>query len=240
MATSADVAVLREANGAIETLVLGYLRDFWASLDLSRPEAARNALLEFVPVLTAEYGGLAAATAADWYDNLRASERVPGQFRAVLAEPMPAQYVEQRVRYGARHLFTDTPGQMLNFLDGAVQEYTLQPGRDTVRESSLADPQAVGWHRETRPSQSFVSGCRFCRMLAGRPGDVYKRATAVFAAHGDCKCVAVPSWDADAQEVPVEVYKASERTSKMTAEQKAEHNRAIREYLDTHFPIDHP
>jgi hypothetical protein len=182
-------------------------------------------LLEFVPVLTSTYGDAAATVAADWYDDVRASEGVRGRFAATLADPFPAEAVEARVRFGASHLFTATPALMLPFLSGAVDEYVLQPGRDTIQRSAVADPAASGWHR-----QASAGACNFCRMLAGR-GGVYRQETAAFAAHGNCGCVAVPSWDADAPEVPVEAYVASERTSRMSPEQKERHTARVREYL---------
>jgi hypothetical protein len=77
---------------------------------------------------------------------------------------------------------------MLPFLAGAVHEYALQPGRDTVRRSSVADPASAGWARSTSGN-----ACEFCEMLAGR-GAVYSEDTADFEAHGHCNCVAVPVW----------------------------------------------
>lgn len=225
MPSPSDVEVLRRANDELERRLLADLRAFWASLDLTKPYDARDALLAFVPSLTTLYGEAAATVAADWYDALRADAGIGGKFRATPADPFPVEYVQARVRFGVGHLFTRTPDLTLPFLDGAVQEYALQPGRDTVASSALADPQASGWQREVRGD-----ACKFCRMLAGR-GGVYRRATASFAAHGDCHCVAAPSWDPDAPEVPVSAYVASERVSRMTEAQKAKHREAVREYL---------
>lgn len=216
MPSPSDVAELRAANESLSRRVEADLRGFWASLDLSQPERARDALLEFVPALTTVYGEGMAAVAADWYDEMRAAEAVPGRFRAEMAAAFPAEYVEARVRYGAGHLFTDAPNEMLSFLSGAVQEYVLQPGRDTVARSTLADPRASGWHRETRGE-----ACGFCRMLAGR-GGVYKEATASFASHGHCNCVAAPSWDADAPEVPAVAYVASQRMDSLRRQASGE------------------
>ena len=225
MPSASDVALLREANIALSGRVLRDLRAFWASLDLGKPEACRDALVRFLPVLTTTYGQAAAVVAADWYDDIRAAEGVRGRFRATTADPFPTEYVEARVRYGARHLFTASPALMLPFLDGVAQEYAMQPGRDTIVHSTLDDPQAAGWHRETRGD-----ACKFCRMLAGR-GGVYRRETASFAAHGDCNCVAAPSWDADAEEVPASAYVASRKTSGMSEAVKARHTARVREYL---------
>lgn len=202
------------------------LTAYWQTLDLGRPDMARDALLRYVPRLTTLYGEAAAVVAADWYDELRAAAAVGGQFTAVLADPFPARFVEERVRFGVRHLWTPTPEQTLEFLSGAASEYGLQPGRDTIANSVSSDPQGTGWHRETS-----ATACKFCRMLAGRGGVYRSEAHATFAAHGNCNCVAVPSWDADAQEVPVSAYVASERTSRMSPEQRERHTARVRAYL---------
>lgn len=244
MPDSEEVERFRAANVAIAGMMSADLGAVWATLDLSRPSAARNVLLETVPGLTTMHGEFSAAIAADWYDELRAIERIPGRFRAQLANPVPTEVVEQRVRYGARHLWTENPEQTRVFLDNATSEYALQPGRDTIQQSSIADPNSPGWHRETRPSDSYASGCGFCRMLAGR-GGVFKRGTAKFSAHGGCHCVAMPSWDADAPEVPAEAYQASERMDSIrnraaagdaSAQRQLDAHRAsIRDYVAQHY-----
>lgn len=181
--------------------------------------------MAFMPRLTTTYGEVSAVIAADWYDEVRASDSIAGRFAARPASPFPAEYVRDRTRFGVRHLWTERPEQTLSFLLGAANEYGLQPGRDTIASSSLADPKGSGWHRETRGD-----ACKFCRMLAGR-GGVYRESTASFAAHGHCNCVAVPSWDAAATEVPVSAYVASERTSRMSDEQRERHTARVRAYL---------
>src|SRR5690625_6174612 len=52
------------------------------SVDLRNPKRARDRLLVEVPQLTTAYGEQAALLAADWYDELRYLERVPGRYRA--------------------------------------------------------------------------------------------------------------------------------------------------------------
>lgn len=240
MATAAQVEQLRAANNGIVNLATRDLEGVWASLDLNRPERARNALLRAMPALTVLYGEAAAVIAADWYDELRADQQARRGFRAKMADPVPTAAVQERTRFGAGHLFTDNPDQTLAFLTGALTRYVLQPSRDTIVESAAADPAATGWHRETRPGS-----CRFCRGLAAR-GAVYKRATAVFIPHDNCRCVAVPSWDPDAPEVPVAVYRASERMEAMrrraaagdeSAQRQLEAHRArVRAWLDREFP----
>lgn len=228
----------RAANRTLSARAERDLLAFWATLDLTKPERARDALLRFIPTLTTLYGQGAATVAADWYDELRAVERIPGRFAATVAAPFATDYVEQRVRFGAAHLFTDAPSEMLPFLDGVVQEYVLQPGRDTIQQSAKADPRAVGWHRETSPG-----ACKFCRMLAGKGGVYHKESSATFAAHGDCNCSARPSWDADAPQVPAVAYVASTRMDKLraraasgdvSAQRQLDANRQrVKNYLDS-------
>lgn len=232
MASAAEVARNRAANAGIVALATRDLNAFWASLDLSKPEAARDALLRFTPVLVDQYGEVAATVAADFYDDLRAVEPVRPGFRARMADPVPAVAVVAQTRFGAQHLFTDAPDQTLAFLSTALSKYVLAPGRATIVNNSLRDPAASGWHRETRSSKTYTSGCRFCRMLAGR-GEVFKKATATFAAHGDCHCVALPSWDANAPEASVDQYVASERVEALRRRAEAGDERAQRR-LDRH------
>jgi len=228
VATATDVARLRRANDRIVRAVDRELRDLFAALPLNRPERARNALLEYLPVLTDRYGEAAAAVAAEWYDELRAAERVPGRFRATLAPLTAVEAVEGSVRYAAGHLFTDAPAAALGVLRGSLVRHVLDPGRGTVRLSTVRDPRTSGWQRIAR-----ADGCRFCVMLAQR-GAVYKDTTVDFASHDDCNCAAAPSWDPDAPEVDVRAYQVSRRTAHMSPEQREAHNARAREWMDAY------
>src|SRR5690625_421404 len=218
---------LRSAQGEVWEYASSDLESLFRSLDLGNPKLSRDVLLREVPQLTSFYGEQVALDAVDWYDELRYIEGVPGRYRARMADPFPERFVQKRIRYGAGHLFTETPQLMLPFLLDAVQEYVLQPGRDTIQRSAINDPQAAGWQRVTSPG-----ACDFCRMLAGR-GGVFKRATATFAAHGNCNCSAAPSWDKSAKEVPVSAYVASERVDKLRERAVAGDAKA-QELLDEH------
>lgn len=231
MPTRADVERLRLAHAGIRALVERDLREFFASLDLGRPEAARDALVAFSSVLVSEYGEIAAGVAADWYDEVRAAEGVRGGFRARMVVPDERAATVGTVTRAAGALFTPAPEAVLVTLVGRLPKYALTGARETVAASTAADPQSAGWHRETRGA----GACRFCRLLAGR-GAVYKRATADFAAHNDCNCVAVPSWDANAPEVDVRLYEASRRTTGMTPRQREQHNALIRRAMDEYVP----
>lgn len=227
MVAATEVAVIRTAQSAIADAVEAELRAFFATLDLGRPEAARNALLEYTPALVDEYGENAAVFAAEWYDEIRAAERVPGAFRARPAPLTESARVEGRVRSSATHLF-DGPGELtLTALLDSVNKFVLEPGRATIVDSAGRDPRASGWRRVAR-----VGSCDFCRMLAGRDGAVYKERTASFAAHGSCRCASVPSWDPDAREVDVGAYEASKRMTDIRRRVEAGDPVAIRRLED--------
>jgi hypothetical protein len=198
------------------------------SLNLQNPEDAARALRAYVPALVRQYGDAAATISADWYDDVRATERVAGRFRAVMAGSPYQDASEGLARRAAGALFTPSPEDALATLLPAVGKYVLAAGRQTIAISTHRDPRAAGWQRVTRSGS-----CGFCRMLAGR-GDVYKESTAHFASHGDCNCAAVPSWDQGAPEVDVALYRASQRTTGMSPDQKEAHNaliqRAIGQY----------
>lgn len=228
MPTRAEVEALRRAQAELARRADADLTGYFESLDLERPERARDGLLVVVPVIVATYGAASSTVAADWYDAVRADARVGGRFRARMAPTFPAEFVQARVRFGAGHLFTSSPGQMLPFLSGAVDEYVKQAGRDTVVLSSTSDPKASGWVRVTRGAQT----CDMCTFLAAR-GAVYRSEfNAAFATHGHCDCEAVPSWDADAPAVPARVYRPSQRTRRMSDEQRRVHNERLRDGID--------
>jgi hypothetical protein len=119
-------------------------------------------------------------------------------------------------------LFTDNPLGTLLTLQASAPKYSLAAGRETIQDNTARDPEASGWKRVTRGG-----ACGFCRMLAGR-GAVYKEGSVHFAAHPDCNCAAVPSWDKDAPEVPASLYQASRRTTNMSPADRAKHNALIR------------
>lgn len=230
--TEADADRLRQAQNGVKALIVRDLNAFWETLNLDRPEAARDALLEFLPILVAQYGEVAATVAADWYDEVRAAEGVAGAFRAVAAEVDESAAVAGTVRRAAGQLFTGQPVAALASLTGPIVQYALSGSRETITRSSAADPRAFGWRRVTRSG-----ACPFCRMLAAR-GAVYREARVPFASHHECNCAAVPAFDPGAPGVDVRVYEASRRTSRMNPAERAEHTARTRAYMQAEGYLD--
>jgi hypothetical protein len=181
-----------QANDGIAALIERDLAAFFASLDPARPDVVRLELFEFIPVLVAQYGDIAATVAADWYDELRAAEGVPGRFRAPLAGLVPDEIINSRLGYATRAagpLFTGDFDTLTAFLALMTNEYSLQPGRDTVTQAAHRDNAA--WARIPEPG-----ACFFCLMLASR-GFVYSESAVSDSNkfHGKCRCTPMPVWD---------------------------------------------
>jgi hypothetical protein len=101
----ADVETYAQANRDIRSLALADLAAFWRTLNTADAIATRDALLAFVPLLVAQYGEIAAAVAADFYDNLRDQAAPGGRFRATLADPVPTEAVLANVRWSLAPIF---------------------------------------------------------------------------------------------------------------------------------------
>lgn len=187
MVERADLEQFRLANSELSRRVRAELEDFFSSLNLARPEAVRDALLEFMPILTAQYGDVAATLAADWYDETRAASGAAGRFRALTAPGVPSEAVEAKVRYLAGHLWTPDAAEMLGGLLVAADKYVKQPGRDTMANN--AKREGVRWARVPTGKKT----CSWCLVLASRDAVYSSKQSAGgdgHKYHGDCDCVA--------------------------------------------------
>ncbi|SDK79458.1 hypothetical protein SAMN04487913_103204 [Arthrobacter sp. ok362] len=183
----------RAATSELSGRVADELAAYFAALDLSRPEAARNALLEFMPLLVAEYGQVAETLAMDWYDEIRAGSGAAASFRvtAPAAASVTADRVEKKVRYLAGQLWTPEPAAMLAGLTIATDKYVKQSGRDTIAWN--ADREGAFWARVP----SGAKTCSWCLILASRDAVYLSEKSAKTRSdgetyHGRCDCQAVP------------------------------------------------
>lgn len=187
MVARADIERFRLANASLSASVQAALEDFFFSLDLSKPDLVRDALLEFMPILTDQYGSVAATMAADWYDELRADSGASGRFRALAAPSVSTEAVEAKVRFLAGNLWTPDPAGMLGGLLVAADKYVKQPGRATM--ASNAKREGVRWARVPTGRKT----CTWCLILASRDA-VYETKKSAggdgHKFHGACDCVA--------------------------------------------------
>lgn len=192
MVTPSEVERFRSASGTLSAKAQADMEAFFRSLDLSKPEKARNALLEFVPILSRQYGDDTASLAADWYDELRGASGASGRFRALTADSVPADAVAANVRYMAGSLWTPDPAAMLGPLLTATDKYVKQPGRDTMAKN--AKREGVRFARVPTGRTT----CAFCLMMASRDA-VYasersaghKKSGNEFHGHCDCEVVRI-------------------------------------------------
>ena len=71
MTTREDLNRYSRAAARISNAARADLEAFFSGLDLSRPEWARDELIEFLPRLTYTYGEATATAAAEWFEELR-------------------------------------------------------------------------------------------------------------------------------------------------------------------------
>jgi hypothetical protein len=192
-----------------------------------------DALLELLPPSIEKWGLAAAALAADWYENQRAENEVRGRFSAVVPD-LGDTGAEELARWGVDPMFSATPDEAAtrSRVDGGLQRRIANHSRQTIMQSSIADPKARGWQRVTDGA-----GCGFCTMLASR-GFVYTEASVDFASHDYCNCNCVAAWSGDRKPVKAWIPHESEVSAKdqartrdwvkknMAAEERAHHQRA--------------
>lgn len=184
MPTTSD---LRLAISGLSLLAKADLRALWRQVDSEA--AAREALEDVLPDLARTYRIAAAATAADWYDDLRDELNIDRRFSAIVKDFDDAE-TGSLARWATEPLRAAEPdwGRARTLVEGGLQLRIANAGRETITESAVADPRARGWQREAD------GGCPFCVMLASR-GAVYSEASVDFAAHDHCQCIAVPAFE---------------------------------------------
>lgn len=195
----------------IERRAEALIRRAWSRVNLADVAQVREAMIEVAELAAASYGEVGSLLAAEYYEDLRAASGARGRYTASVVTDYDAAEIRSGMGWAVDPLNDeDSATALKKVLTVTGTAVSLLPTR-TVRENVRHDPQAQGWHRIAR-----AGGCDFCVMLSQR-GAVYKRETADFAAHGNCRCTAKPSWDPSAPEVDVGAYVASERTAAMRA-----------------------
>ena len=191
MATRADLERLSGGLDEVTRMALAALAAAFGRLDLSSPEAARDALLVVMPAIAAQYGDLAASSAAEWYERLRA-DAVGGTYSAILADGPSDEQVTQATRWAVGGLWGADPHGVQTTLGHTLARFVGQQGKDTVHRNVATDPAHPRWARVPGPGGC----CAWCSMLASR-GFVYASAATAgqgHAYHDHCSCVPTPLW----------------------------------------------
>ena len=191
MTTRADLERLSRSLDEVTRMALAALSSAFGRLDLSSPERARDALLVVMPAIAAQYGDLAASSAAEWYERLRA-DAVGGPYSAILADGPSEVQVTQATRWAVGGLWGADPAGVQTTLGGVLGRLIGQQGKDTVHRNVAMDPTRPRWARVPGPGGC----CAWCSMLASR-GFVYASAATAgqgHAYHDHCSCVPTPLW----------------------------------------------
>ena len=191
---------LSSALVGLSAAALADLEALW----LLPPAQLEPALMDLLPGLVDTWGLAAASAAADWYDELRDTQGIPGRFSAIV-EPLDDLGAEALAGWGSEPLRLPEPDVLAtrSRIEGGFQKRLVNAANDTVTYSAEADPQARGYMRRTRGG-----ACRFCVMVASR-GAVYTKRSSRFACHEHCFCESVPAWGGRA--LPVHNFKPSDR-----------------------------
>lgn len=198
MTTRADLERLSRGLDEATRMALEALSSAFARLDLSSPEAARDALLVVMPAIAAQYGDLAATSAAEWYERLRA-DAVGGPYSAILADGPSEVQVAQATRWAAGGLWGENPPGVQATLGNTLARFIGQQGKETVQRNVAVDPAKPRWARVPSPGGC----CAWCSMLASR-GFVYASAATAgkgHAYHDHCSCVPTPLWKGQAPRI---------------------------------------
>lgn len=199
MVTAAQTTRLHNDVAAVAARAANDLAGAYDLAALAERQAYAT-LFDVVPDIVVAYGEAAAAIAADWYDDVRDADRIPGRFVTA-----PADLADVRVEplVGWAESTATAPDAFETLLLGGLSTRVADWARATIIGSSLTDPGATGWQRV-----ASSTACAFCRMLAGR-GAVYSEARVDFAAHDKCLCSATPAFDG--QPRPVKPYTPTNR-----------------------------
>jgi hypothetical protein len=210
-------------------------------------ESVRAALFDAAEVIAETHRAAAAELAVAWYDQLREAADLTSTYLAAPVAAVDLKALQTTVAVATTSLYdliqadidrqaAEYEEQLVAAVDASVaamkadlQKEIAAGFRDTILENVREDPDAIGWRRFTAASDSYDDGCRFCRFLADK-GAIFTRATARFAAHKKCHCLAGPAFTGDdGPRASVMQYVASKR--KRT---KAE-NKRLRDLLDDRY-----
>lgn len=187
MTTRADVDRLSAANREIVRMARRDLAALFAGLDLSRPDVAAGVLADAVPMLVREYGNLASAVAAEWYEEIRVASGAAGVHREVLSPGAKEGAVRGSTRAGVAGLFAGDTAGARDSLGNAMERHISFSTRDTIRLNTKGDPAKPRYARVPSGGKT----CAFCELLASRGFDYPSEAAADDEWHDNCGCQVV-------------------------------------------------
>lgn len=198
------------------------------------PDETPAALYALLPLLIPSYYDAAGSLATFWYEELREESRPKQVYVPQIISQGNPNWIEIELRATYEQAIRDVEAdievisaQLIAEAEALTQKEVARGFRDTMDGNARRDPEAIGWSRHARPG-----ACPFCRMLARDAAVYLTEASARFAAHTNCHCVARVEFENGdhGPEADVFQYLASQR--KRTP---AERER-LREHLRKNYP----
>lgn len=178
MPSRSNIERNRLANMELSRLVKAELVAFFNSLNLSNPEAVRDALLDYAPALVTQYGNVAEQIAMEFYAEM--VEEDGGSYTPETPDAFDlTEQVVASVRFAAGKLFTPRPREALGSLSIALDKHARQPGRDALIWN--ARNEGATWARVP----TGATTCTFCLVLASRDADYISEKSAGSRAYGE-------------------------------------------------------
>lgn len=196
MATLDEAEAHRSLVDDVVTLAVAQLVAEWPSLP-EDPLKLRGQLGDLLVALVTDFGDMAAAVGADFYESQRMAAGAPGRFVAVQAPTAPVDQVTASAEWAASGAWADRR-KALGDAASVADRLIAEADRATIALNVDEDPAAPRYAR-----YASANACAFCAMNALR-GPVYRgEDTAGDKYHAHCRCIAVPVWNVDDyQEAP--------------------------------------
>jgi hypothetical protein len=197
MPSRADVEQFARGNRDIRALVLADLAAFWGTLNTLNATPLGMRCSRWCRYWWRSTGRPRRPSRRTSTTGCASSPRRRAGSPRVLADPVDVDELRGQIRWSIGPLFNrenPDPAAALGRLQQKVDEFTLQPGRDTIAHSAAKDPAKAHWARVP-----VGKTCAFCLTLASR-GPVYRSAETAGTArkyHGDCDCTPTPYWYGD-------------------------------------------
>lgn len=189
----------RRQQLALRAILLQRLIPLWQLLDPQRLDQTFPAWLTSVAPVVQDSRVVSSALAAAYVRLMREAAGIKGAAPIEVAGRAPLEQIAASLSATSlasiRKALAAGQGieraMQTGFVasSGSAARLALQGGRDTVLDTVRADPKARGWQRWPSPD-----ACDFCLMISDR-GAVFSPATADFAAHDHCGCVAGPAYE---------------------------------------------
>lgn len=229
---AAAVATQQAQQSALVSLLDVPVKKAFALLDPNDSTTFAD-FVKAIEALTSHFSRVSANEAAKYYVSVRAASGVAGTLSVKHAPSPTVDQIMTSTRWATREIWKPKPDlqSVLSTVQGVVERNVLDTGRMTIINAVQSDRKAKGWARETEPGC-----CSFCAMLAVR-GAVYRsNDSASFESHNNCRCFAVPVFNAYEPSAQVREWQQLYKESTHGVRGGSKMRKAFRNAYETKYP----